>query len=162
MLAFTLSGLCSALQAHHSSPTRPSSVPQFCKAKLSCPIAADLLPEDAAAAGRRYAERLASAHDAACPWRAATSAPSLLQFPPLPKVRAALAAAAAELKRVRWRAVVLCFTGTQLGSDRRSTMPSQRPGHPAARLHLWLARPQPSLRLLAPPPLPAGGGQARL
>ncbi|KAL4443734.1 hypothetical protein ABPG75_011471 [Micractinium tetrahymenae] len=56
---------------------------EFCKAKLSCPIAADLPPEDAAAAGQRHAERLASAHDAACPWRAATSATSLLQFPPL-------------------------------------------------------------------------------
>lgn len=73
---------------------------QFCKAKLSCPIAADLLPEDAAAAGRRYAERLASAHDAACPWRAATSAPSLLQFPPLTQVCAALRCPAADPWRV--------------------------------------------------------------
>lgn len=74
-------------------PALTAPPPQFCKAKLSCPIAADLLPEDAAAAGRRHAERLASAHDAACPWRAATSALSLLQFPPLTQVWCAVPAA---------------------------------------------------------------------
>ncbi|PSC71587.1 C3HC zinc finger-isoform 2 [Micractinium conductrix] len=56
---------------------------EFCKAKLSCPIAPDLLPEEAAAAGERFLGGLSAAHDAACPWRAATSAASLLQFPPL-------------------------------------------------------------------------------
>lgn len=77
--------MCSIL---HRLRKRPFCSPclQFCKAKLSCPIAADLLPEQAAAAGQRYAEGLSAAHDAACPWRTATSAHSLLQFPPLTEV----------------------------------------------------------------------------
>ena len=68
------------------TPAPAAPPPQFCKAKLSCPIAPDLLPEEAAAAGERFLGGLSAAHDAACPWRAATSAASLLQFPPLTQV----------------------------------------------------------------------------
>ncbi|PRW56570.1 Nuclear-interacting partner of ALK [Chlorella sorokiniana] len=56
---------------------------EFCRAKLSCPIPADLLPDEAAAAGATHAARLAATHDAACPWRTGSSSLSLLQFPPL-------------------------------------------------------------------------------
>lgn len=61
-----------------------SAFPQFCKAKVSCPIPPQLLPPQARAAGERFAKQLLDAHDGACPWRSAASAPSLLHFPPLP------------------------------------------------------------------------------
>lgn len=70
-------------------PTGAASLPpclQFCKAKVSCPIPADLLPEQAAAAGQRYVSKLSESHDAACPWRTGSSSLSLLQFPPLTAV----------------------------------------------------------------------------
>ncbi|KAI3428218.1 hypothetical protein D9Q98_006598 [Chlorella vulgaris] len=56
---------------------------EFCKAKLSCAIPADLLPQQAQQAAERHAAKLGDAHDGACPWRTATSSLSLLQFPPL-------------------------------------------------------------------------------
>lgn len=67
----------------------PRSSLQFCKAKLSCAIPADLLPQQAQQAAERHAAKLGDAHDGACPWRTATSSLSLLQFPPLSAVRTA-------------------------------------------------------------------------
>ncbi|GAB4813057.1 hypothetical protein N2152v2_000103 [Parachlorella kessleri] len=56
---------------------------EFCKAKVSCPIPPQLLPEDSTQMAGRYAKQLIEAHDTSCPWRTNCCAASLLQFPPL-------------------------------------------------------------------------------
>lgn len=58
-----------------------------CKARLSCPIAPQLLPNEADVAAEKWANKLIDAHEVSCPWRSSSSPLSLLRFPELPQVR---------------------------------------------------------------------------
>ena len=59
---------------------------ESCKAVVSCPIAMQLLPDEAHKAAEQYAKKIGEAHAVACPWRSAACSATLLRFPQLPKV----------------------------------------------------------------------------
>eukprot|EP00887_Chlorella_sp_A99_P002011 scaffold18.g2011.t1 len=103
---------------------------EFCKAKVSCPIPPQLLPEQARTTGERFATKLAEAHDAACPWRNSVCAQSLLQFPPLTQdmVRRDFEGRVANLRQV------LCLP--PLVAADHSTLPARE----KLQLELLLAR----------------------
>jgi hypothetical protein len=63
-----------------------------------CPIPADTPPGEALQLAQRYSQQLTEAHDAACPWRSACCAPSLLRFPPVAKVGICVCACLMALK----------------------------------------------------------------